>query len=53
MRLKCSLGESPFWEESTNTLRFVDIDTCELHEVNLDKGPESHRVVKKFDKSVW
>lgn len=52
LRLPCALGEGPFWEESTNTLRFIDIEKCELHEVSLDKGPSSHRVVKKMDISM-
>lgn len=38
----CGLGEAPFWEESTNTLRFVDIVKEKLHTVDLNKGPSSH-----------
>ncbi|KAF2264408.1 SGL-domain-containing protein [Lojkania enalia] len=46
LKLKCGLGEAPFWEESTNTLRFVDIERLELHSVDLIAGPSSHRVIK-------
>lgn len=41
--LQCALGEAPFWEKSTNTLRFVDIIKHKLHTVNLDEGPKSHK----------
>ncbi|KAF2654649.1 hypothetical protein K491DRAFT_600381 [Lophiostoma macrostomum CBS 122681] len=52
IRLTCSLGEGPFWEESTNTLRFLDIEKEELHHVDLNVGPSSHKVVKKMDISI-
>jgi sugar lactone lactonase YvrE len=38
----CGLGEAPFWEESTNTLRFVDIVKERVHTVDLNNGPSSH-----------
>lgn len=41
--LQCGLGEAPFWDEKTNTLRLVDIVKKQLHVVELDKGPESLR----------
>lgn len=52
IKLQCSLGEAPFWEESTDTLRFVDVEKCELHRVSLSTGPSSHHVVKKHDISI-
>lgn len=52
LRLKCSLGEGPFWEEKTNTLRFLDVEKCELHTVDVNKGPSSHKVLKKTDISM-
>ena len=39
--MKCGLGEAPFYEESTHTLRFVDIVKEKLHFVDLTKGPSS------------
>jgi sugar lactone lactonase YvrE len=49
---QCKLGEGPFWEPSTNTLRFVDIVTNEVHTVDLSKGPSSYKVLSKLDISV-
>ena len=40
---RCSLGEAPFWDASSNTLRFVDIVKKQLHTVDLDVGPSSHK----------
>ncbi|SPO04475.1 related to senescence marker protein 30 [Cephalotrichum gorgonifer] len=37
----CKLGEGPFYEAATNTLRFVDIIQKRLHTVNLTEGPSS------------
>lgn len=37
----CGLGEAPFYEPSTNTLRFVDIKKKRLHTINLRVGPSS------------
>lgn len=39
--LHCGLGEGPFYEAATNTLRFVDIKKKALHTVDLAKGPDS------------
>lgn len=50
--LNCSLGEGPFWEEATNTVRFLDVEKQELHRVDIDKGPTSHRLVKRLDISI-
>ncbi|KAF2279391.1 uncharacterized protein EI97DRAFT_174833 [Westerdykella ornata] len=52
IRYNCSLGEGPFWEDRTNTLRFIDIERQELHTVDLAVGPSSHKVVKKMDISM-
>ncbi|KAK5110930.1 hypothetical protein LTR62_005468 [Meristemomyces frigidus] len=41
--LSCGLGEAPFWEKDTNTLRFVDIVKKKLHFVDLAAGPSSHK----------
>ncbi|KAK3217419.1 hypothetical protein GRF29_1g3011553 [Pseudopithomyces chartarum] len=49
LKLHCALGEAPFWEESTNTLRFVDVEKQELHHVSLAQGPSSHKIVKQND----
>lgn len=46
LNLQCGLGEGPFWESSSNSLRFVDIVKKKLHVVNLTQGPSSH---KQFD----
>ncbi|KAJ4286058.1 rRNA-processing protein cgr1 [Kalmusia sp. IMI 367209] len=51
LKLHCALGEAPFYEESTNTLRFVDIENCELHSVSL-ADPSSHKVVATHDISI-
>jgi len=39
--LHCGLGEGPFYEATTNTLRFVDIKKKALHTVDLAEGPGS------------
>jgi len=41
LKLHCKLGEGPYYERATNTLRFVDIIQKRLHTVSLDQGPES------------
>ena len=51
LHLNCGLGEAPFWEKSTNRLRFVDIVKQELHFVDLDKGASSH-TAKGLDISI-
>lgn len=48
----CSLGEGPYWEEETNTVRFLDVEKQELHRVDIGKGPSSHKLVKKLDISM-
>ncbi len=39
--LKCGLGEAPYFESKTNTVRFVDIKKKQLHTVSLSHGPSS------------
>lgn len=41
MDSKCSLGEAPFYEEASHSLRFVDIDKKKLHTIDLNQGPSS------------
>jgi hypothetical protein len=47
----CSLGEGPYYEPATNTLRFVDIIKKQLHTVSLTEGPSSLKTLQ-FDESV-
>ncbi|KAK4252301.1 hypothetical protein C7999DRAFT_36822 [Corynascus novoguineensis] len=47
----CSLGEGPYYEPATNTLRFVDIIQKRLHTVSLTDGPSSLKTLQ-FDESV-
>ncbi|KAH9900604.1 hypothetical protein F4778DRAFT_151244 [Xylariomycetidae sp. FL2044] len=39
--LRCALGEGPYYEKETNSLRFVDIVNRRVHAVQLDEGPGS------------
>ncbi|KAF2212479.1 hypothetical protein CERZMDRAFT_41533 [Cercospora zeae-maydis SCOH1-5] len=39
----CGLGEAPFYEASTHSLRFVDIVKEKLHTIDLQQGPSSHQ----------
>lgn len=39
--LHCLLGEGPFYEEDTHSLRFVDIRQKRIHTVDLAAGPSS------------
>jgi sugar lactone lactonase YvrE len=43
LHVSCGLGEGPFYERDSNSLRFVDIVKNKLHTVQLDKGPSSHK----------
>jgi sugar lactone lactonase YvrE len=52
LRLNCSLGEGPFWEEDTNTLRFLDVEKQRVHRVDLNVGASSHKIIKEFDISI-
>lgn len=44
--LKCELGEAPYFEPKTNTLRFVDIKKKQLHTVDLTIGPSSLKTLQ-------
>lgn len=45
LKTTCGLGEAPYWEQSTNTLRFFDIVKQEMHTVDLNEGPSSHKII--------
>lgn len=44
--LHCQLGEGPYYEKASNSLRFVDIKKKQLHSVSLDDGPASLTTVQ-------
>ncbi|KAI2642516.1 SMP-30/Gluconolaconase/LRE-like region-domain-containing protein [Xylaria nigripes] len=46
LQLHCTLGEGPYYEVATNSLRFVDIKKHRVHWVNLDEGPGSVTTVQ-------
>ncbi|KAL2752864.1 hypothetical protein ACRALDRAFT_1077950 [Sodiomyces alcalophilus JCM 7366] len=46
LNLHCALGEGPYYEKQTNTLRFVDIINHRVHSVNLDEGPSSLKTLQ-------
>lgn len=46
LHLHCALGEGPYYEAETNSLRFVDIKKKRVHWVNLDEGPASATTVQ-------
>ncbi|KAI0873389.1 hypothetical protein GGS24DRAFT_394589 [Hypoxylon argillaceum] len=46
LHLHCALGEGPFYEAETNSLRFVDIKKKRVHWVSLDEGPASATTVQ-------
>ncbi|KFX98811.1 hypothetical protein O988_04178 [Pseudogymnoascus sp. VKM F-3808] len=48
LNVRCSLGDGPHYERSTNSLRFVDIIQKRLHTVNLTSGPDSLTTIQ-FD----
>ncbi|KAH7155970.1 regucalcin [Dactylonectria macrodidyma] len=41
LNLHCQLGEGPYYERNTHSIRFVDIEKKQLHTVSLAKGPSS------------
>ena len=47
----CSLGEGPFYEPATNSVRFVDIIKQRLHTVSLTEGPASLKTLQ-FSEAV-
>ncbi|CAK7205563.1 rRNA-processing protein cgr1 [Sporothrix eucalyptigena] len=44
--LHCLLGEGPYYEEATHSLRFVDIRQHRIHTVDLAAGPESLKTLE-------
>lgn len=44
--IHCLLGEGPYFEKETNTLRFVDIKKKQVHTVSLSEGPDSLRTIQ-------
>lgn len=46
LNIHCGLGEAPFYESATHTLRFVDIKKRHLHTVSLSAGPESLKTLQ-------
>lgn len=48
----CSLGEGPFWEEDTNTIRFLDVEKQKVFRVDVNAGPSSLKTVKDYDISM-
>jgi sugar lactone lactonase YvrE len=50
--MNCSLGEGPFWEDDTNTLRFLDVEKCKVFRVDMNVGASSLKTIKDFDISI-
>ncbi|PQE29420.1 SMP-30 Gluconolaconase LRE-like region protein [Rutstroemia sp. NJR-2017a WRK4] len=48
----CGLGEAPFWEPSTNQLRFVDIKKKRLHVLDLNSGAKKELHTIQLDMPV-
>lgn len=46
LNLHCKLGEGPYYEEATNSLRFVDIINKRVHTVSLTEGPDSVKTIE-------
>lgn len=46
LNIHCKLGEGPYYEKATNTLRFVDIFNHRVHTVSLAEGPESVKTLQ-------
>lgn len=42
----CELGEGPYYEKQTNSVRFVDIKKKQLLAVSLDDGPGSLKTLQ-------
>lgn len=42
----CKLGEGPYYEEATDSLRFVDIINRRVHSVSLQQGPASLQTIQ-------
>lgn len=46
LNLHCKLGEGPYFEEATNTLRWVDIISQRVHTVSLAEGLGSVKTIQ-------
>lgn len=46
LNLHCKLGEGPYYEEATHSLRFVDIISKRVHTVSLAAGPDSVQTIQ-------
>lgn len=46
LNVHCKLGEGPYYEEATNSLRFVDIISKRVHTVSLGAGPDSLETIQ-------
>ncbi|CAK7275126.1 rRNA-processing protein cgr1 [Sporothrix epigloea] len=44
--IHCLLGEGPFYEKGTHSLRFVDIQKHHLHTIDLATGPSSLKTLQ-------
>ncbi|PVI00736.1 hypothetical protein DM02DRAFT_526409 [Periconia macrospinosa] len=51
LKLSCSLGEAPFYEEATNTLRFLDVEQRKIHSVSLT-SPTTHKIIAETADSM-
>ena len=51
LNIHCGLGEGPYYERASNTLRFVDIKKKQLHTIDLAIGLQSLKTLQ-FDISV-
>ncbi|KAK4190063.1 hypothetical protein QBC35DRAFT_429152 [Podospora australis] len=53
LNLHCGLGEGPYFEEATNTLRFVDIKKKRLHTVSVSsENPKETVTTLQFTEAV-
>jgi sugar lactone lactonase YvrE len=46
LNIHCGLGEGPYYEAATNSLRFVDLKKKQLHTVDLSVGPDSLKTLQ-------
>ena len=44
--IRCELGEGPYYEPATHSLRFVDIKKKQLHTVSIAQGPKSLKTLQ-------
>ena len=47
--MQCDLGEAPFYEEASHSLRFVDIMKKKFYIVDLAKGLSSLKTINVAD----